>query len=290
MKNDMKSDMTGKIILVTGANTGIGKAAATALAKMGAHVVMVARDKAKGEAAQVELKTASGNAKVDLLLADLSSQQAIRQLAAEFKSKYARLDVLLNNAGAIAGQRRVTVDGLEYQFALNHLNYFLLTNLLLDVLKANAPARIVNVSSNVHTGGRINFDDLQMEKRYNSFGAYAQSKLANVLFTYELARRLEGTGVTVNTLHPGVVRTSFSKDGDTRGLLRFVFDLFLRVGGISVEQGAKTSVYLASSPDVAGVTGKYFDQSKAVSSSKQTYDMAVAQRLWQVSETLTGLS
>lgn len=282
--------MNGKTVLVTGANAGIGKAACVALAKMGAHVVMVARDKARGEAALAEVKSASGSSQVDLLLADLSSQQAVRQLADEFKRKYARLDVLLNNAGAITSERKVTVDGLEFQFALNHLGYFLLTQLLLDVLKTSAPARIVNVSSGAHMGGRINFDDLQMAQRYNSFGAYAQSKLANVLFTYELARRLHDAKVTVNALHPGGVRTNFGKDGDTRGVMRVVFDLFLGIAGISPEQGADTPVYLASSPDVAGVTGKYFEKRKAIASSKASYDEDVAKRLWQMSEQLTGLA
>jgi NAD(P)-dependent dehydrogenase (short-subunit alcohol dehydrogenase family) len=292
----MANEMLDKTVLVTGANAGIGKAACVALAKMGAQVVMVARDATKGEAALAEVKTASGSSLVHLLLADLSSQQETRKLAAEFKRKYSRLDVLLNNAGAIYGERRVTVDGLEAQFGLNHLGYFLLTNMLLDVLaasaEAGAPARVVVVSSAAHIGGKINFDDLQSEKRYSSFGAYSQSKLANLLFTYELARRLErsGTNITVNALHPGGVRTNFGKEGDTRGLLRFVFDLFLRVGGISAEEGADTAVYLASSPEVTGVTGKYFEKRKAISSSRQSYDVDVARRLWEVSERLTGLS
>ncbi len=280
--------MSGKICMVTGANGGIGYVTALELAKMGATVVLVCRNKSKGEAARSEIQTKSGNQSVDLLLADLSSQKSIRQLAEDFKSKYQHLHVLVNNAGAAFGQRTVTEDGLESTFAMNHLGYFLLTVLLLDVLKASAPSRIVNVSSSGHQTGRIDFDDLQEEKkRYNTIRTYCNSKLANVLFTYELAKRLEGTGVTANCLHPGVVATNFGMGSG--GLLGLGVKI-ARPFEITPEQGARTSIYLASSPDVEGVTGKYFAKCKERSSAKQSHDEATGQRLWQVSEQLTHIS
>ncbi len=283
-----KSDnaLTEKICLVTGANSGLGKITTHELAKMGATVVMVARNRERGEAALKEVQQASGNQHVQLMLADLSSLNGIRQLAAQFKAEYGRLHILVNNAGAIFKNRQLSVDGYEMTFALNHLNYFLLTNLLLDLLKASAPARIINVSSGAHSGGTINFDDLMMENKYRSFAAYGQSKLANVLFTYELARRLEGSGVTTNTLHPGGVATQF---GSGQGFMGWIMKL-LRPFLLSPEQGAETQIYLASSPEVEGVTGKYFDKKKPVKSSKESYDTAVAKRLWQLSEQLTGLA
>ena len=280
------NSMAGKVCLVTGANTGLGKITARELAKMGATVIMVARSEARGKAALADVQQASGSSQVHLMLADLSSQDSTRQLAEQFKAQYNRLDVLVNNAGAIFNNRQLSVDGYEMTFALNHLGYFLLTNLLLDRLKASAPARIVNVASGVHTGGSLNFADLMLEKKYRSFAAYSQSKLANVLFTYELARRLEGSGVTANTLHPGGVGTQF---GAGEGMLGWVFKL-LRPFLLTPEQGAETQIYLASSPEVAGVTGKYFDKKKPVQSSNLSYDTAVAQTLWQISEELTGLS
>ncbi|MEZ4594369.1 MAG: SDR family oxidoreductase [Chloroflexota bacterium] len=278
--------MNGKVCLVTGANAGLGKVTALELAKMGATVVMVARSEARGQAALAEVQQASGSSQVHLLLADLSSLAETRQLAAQFQAQYNRLDVLVNNAGAIFKDRQLSVDGYEMTFALNHLSYFLLTNLLLDLLKASAPARIVNVSSGAHMGGSLNFDDLMQAKKYRSFAAYSQSKLANVLFTYELARRLAGSGVTVNALHPGGVGTQF---GAGEGFMGWFFKL-IRPFLLTPEQGAETQIYLASSPDVEGVTGKYFDKKKAVQSSKISYDTAVAQKLWQISEELTGLA
>lgn len=278
--------MSDQVIMVTGANAGIGKVAAQELARQGATVIMVCRSLERGQTAQAEIKAASGNERVDLLTADLSVQADIHQLAAEFKQKYARLDVLVNNAGAIFDKRQETADGLELTFALNHLGYFLLTNLLLDVLKASAPARIVNVSSGAHHRSRINFDDLQREKGYNGFEVYSQSKLANVLFTYELARKLEGSGVTANALHPGFVNSNF---GNSMGrVAAFLVGITSRLFGISPEKGAETIIYLASSPEVAGVTGKYFVKKKATRSAKESYDDAVARRLWQVSEALTS--
>jgi len=204
--------MTGKVCLITGANSGIGKATALGLAKLDATVVIVSRDKDKGEAALLEIRTRSGNKNVDAMVADLSSQDSVRELAHDFKARYKKLHVLINNAGVFLPKRVPTVDGLEATFATNHLGHFLLTNLLLDVLKASAPSRIINITSSAHRGTEMDFEDLQGEKKYSGFHAYSQSKLANVLFTYQLAKLLEGTGVTVNCLHPGVVRTGFGKD------------------------------------------------------------------------------
>src|SRR5256886_4444327 len=248
----VNSSMQGKICMVTGANSGIGKATALELAQMGATVVMVCRDRARGEEARSEITTKSRNNAVDLLQADLSSQQSIRQLVEHFKQRYTHLHVLINNAGAAFTGRRETVDGLEMTFAVNYLAPFLLTHLLLDLLTASAPARIVNVSSDSHRSGSIQLDDLQAEKLYRPMRTYPQAKLAVVLFTYELARRLQGTGVTANCLHPGFVATNFAQsDGEpaVRPLVKLIGSF-----GTSPEKGAKTSIYLASSPEVEGVT------------------------------------
>jgi NAD(P)-dependent dehydrogenase (short-subunit alcohol dehydrogenase family) len=280
--------MQGKICLITGANSGIGKATTLALAEMGATVVMVCRNRAKGEEVQQEIKTKSGNDAIDLLIADLSSQASIHQLADTFKQRYQHLHVLINNAGVYMLQRRETVDGLEMTFAINQLAPFLLTNLLLDVLKASAPARIINVSSDAHFGGAINFDDLQSSKNYSIGGrVYGQSKLANVLFTYELARRLQGTGVTANCLHPGFVKTNIAQ-ADVSPILRTIAQLIF-IAGITPEEGAKTSVYLASSPEVEGVTGKYFTKGIPVRSKDISYDEPLQKRMWDISASLVKL-
>lgn len=276
---------TRQIALVTGATSGIGKATAEALARQGMTVVLVARDAEKGSAVLEEIRSKSGNPNVDVLLADLSSQAAIRQLAEEFRGKYGKLHVLVNNAGGVFGSRKLTVDGLEYTFAFNHLAYFLLTNLLLDTLKASAPARIVNVSSGAQGMGKINFADLQGEQQYSAQAAYSQSKLANVLFTYALARRLEGTGVTANVLHPGVVRTQFGRV-ETPLLWRVLFPL-IDPFMLTPEKGAATAIYLATSPEVEGVSGKYFAKQKAVRSHSISYDKDLQERLWEVSAQLT---
>ena len=278
--------MGEKVCLITGATSGIGKATAMGLANMGASVVMVGRDQGKGEAVMAEIKEQSGSASVDLMLADVSSQEEIRRLADEFKEAYPRLDVLINNAGVFRSKRITTADGIEMTFAVNHLAYFLLTNLLLDVLEASAPSRIVNVASADHGNGTIDFDDLQGEKEYKGAKAYSQSKLANVLFTYELARRLEGTGVTANCLHPGAVRTSFGSG--VSGVFGFMVRA-LRPFMISPERGAETSIYLASSPEVDGLSGGYFVKKAEARSSDASYDERSARRLWEVSAELTNL-
>jgi NAD(P)-dependent dehydrogenase (short-subunit alcohol dehydrogenase family) len=288
MMTEANANMSGKICLVTGANAGIGKATALGLAQLGATVVMVCRNSQKGEVAREEIQAGSGNSHVDLLIADLSSQQSIRQLAREFQQTYTQLHVLVNNAGGSFAQGQVSPDGIEMTLAVNHLASFLLTNLLLDTIKASAPARIVNVSSEMQFRGFINFDDLEGKRKYSIAGAYAQSKLANVLFTYALARRLEGTGVTVNCLHPGVVVTKIWASALPRWL-QFLGNI-IRLFGVPPEQGALTSIYLASSPEVEGVTSKYFDKCKAIPSAKISYDQAVQERLWTISETLTHIN
>ena len=277
--------MTGKICMVTGATAGIGEATALALADLGASVVVVGRSAERCASSVERIKQQTGNPEVDHLLADLSSLRQIRNLADEFKSRHARLDVLVNNAGAINLARRDTVDGIELTFALNHLSYFLLTNRLLDLLVSSAPARIVNVSSSSHRRAKIDFDDLQGHRRYQGFRAYAQSKLGNVLFTYELSRRLERIGVTVNALHPGVVATRFlANNGKIGPMFSFLFGL----RGVSPEKGAQTSVYLASSDEVVGITGGYYEKSNAVRSSPASYDEETAARLWEISVKMTA--
>src|SRR2546427_2284685 len=282
----VNSSMQGKICMVTRANSGIGKATALELAQMGATVVMVCRDRARGEEAKSEITTKSRNNAVDLLLADLSSQQSIRQLVGNFQHHYTDLHVLINNAGATFPGRRETVDGLETTLAVNYLAPFLLTHLLLDVLKASAPARIVNVSSATQASGYIQMDDLQAEKHYRS--AYGQSKLALVLFTYELARRLQGTGVTANCLHPGFVASNFGQNG-TGPISRVVVNLIFSNFGISPEEGAKTSIFLATSPEVEGVTGKYFVKSIPKRSAAISYDESLQRQLWEQSAKLVNV-
>lgn len=281
--------MNGKICLVTGASSGIGKATALGLARMGATVVMVCRDVARGQAPLAEIRQKSGNNSIDLLVADLSSQEAIRSLANEYRSKYQQLHVLINNAGVYYTKRHVTVDGLEAMFAVNYLARFLLTNLLLDIINSSAPARIINVAGAYHAKGKINFDDLQGERDFDGQRANHQSKLADVLFTYELARRLEGTGVTVNCLHPGMVATSLvDKDKDFPVFFKYLYKLSKPLMK-SPAQGAETSLYLSSSPEVEGITGQYFVNKKIAESSPESHDTQLAQRLWTVSEKLAKL-
>jgi NAD(P)-dependent dehydrogenase (short-subunit alcohol dehydrogenase family) len=278
-----KTSMAGKVCLVTGANSGIGKEAARGLANLGATVILVCRNRERARRALDDVKKTSRNEQVELMLCDLSSQKSIREFASEYEESHARLDVLINNAGVLFRNRSETADGLEATFAVNHLGYFLLTNLLLDLIKQSAPARIVNVSSEVHKYGAINFDDLQNEKNYRAFSAYSNSKLANVLFTYELARRLEGTRVSANCLHPGVIATSLFRT------LPKPLEALFKLVTTSPEKGAGTSVYLASSPEVEGVTGKYFVKKSATKTSASSYNIDTARRLWDVSARLTGL-
>lgn len=287
----MTANMQDKLIMVTGATDGIGKETALGLARLGAQVIVVGRTPAKIAATVEQIKAQSGNQKIDSLQADFSSLEQIRKLASTFNQRYDHLDVLVNNAGGIFGSRSETADGFEWTFGVNHLAPFLLTNLLLPALQAavqrSGSARIVTVSSAAHAMSKLNFDDLQNQRRYSAFRVYAQSKLANVLFTYELARRLSGTGITANALHPGGVASNFGSGQP--GLFSKLIGLAMSFG-ITPAQGAQTSIYLASSPEVAGVTGKYFSNQKPARSSPTSKDPAAAARLWQISEQLTGLA
>ena len=280
-------NMAEKVCLVTGGNSGIGKSVALGLAKMGTTVVVVSRNKEKGETAVTDTVEKSGNKNVELIQADMSSQNSIRQLVNEFRARHEKLHLLINNAGVYLTKRSETEDGLESTFAVNHLGPFLLTSLLVDILKASAPSRIVNVTSDAHKGARVNFDDLQGERKFSGWQAYGQSKLAMILYTRGLAKKLEGTGVTVNSAHPGVVRTNFAKNNGGLVMLGF---RFLGIFFISPESAAKRILYVATSPDLEGVTGKYFTKMHEVKSSQESYDDDSARRLWQISEQLTHLS
>jgi retinol dehydrogenase-14 len=280
--------MAGKVVLVTGATGGIGKATAIGLATMGARVGITGRDLIRAEQASAEIRTASGNPAVDVFAADMSSQVEVRRLAGAVLDAYPRLDVLVNNVGGFWAHRHPTADGLEHTFALNHLAPFLLTNLLVDLLRASAPARVVTVSSGAQAAGRIDFDDLQGARRYSGQRAYSQSKLANILFTNELARRLQGTGVTANSVHPGVVRTNFGSE-DQAGFFRIVSPLVRRFLKTPT-QGAWTPIYLASSPDVEGITGRFFASCKPKAANKAVDDEGVTARLWRDSADLVGLA
>ena len=280
-------NMAEKVCLVTGGNSGIGKSVALGLAKMGATVVVVSRNKEKGETAVTDTVEKSGNNNVELIQADMSSQNSIHQLVNEFRARHEKLHLLINNAGVYLTKRSETEDGLESTFAVNHLGPFLLTSLLVDILKASAPSRIVNVTSDAHKGARVNFDDLQGERKFSGWQAYGQSKLAMILYTHGLAKKLEGTGVTVNSAHPGVVRTNFAKNNGGLVMLGF---RFLGMFFISPESAAKRILYVATSPDLEGVTGKYFTKMHEVKSSQESYDDDSARRLWQISEQLTHLS
>jgi len=284
METLVETSIKGKTVLVTGGTNGLGLVTARELARMGAQVTILSRNAEKCAAVAEAIKAETGNP-VEFIAADLSTLAGIRQSAATFKQRHTHLHVLVNDAGAMFTRRIVTADGYEMTFALNHLNYFLLTNLLLDILKASAPARIVNVSSGAHVRASLDFDNLQGEKHFAAMQAYGQSKLANVLFTYELARRLEGTGVTVNALHPGFIATGFARNNGA------FFNFGMKLIGPFIrkpDQGAQTSIYLASSPEVEGLSGKYFINCKAVDSSPRSHDQGLAKKLWQVSLELTG--
>jgi NAD(P)-dependent dehydrogenase (short-subunit alcohol dehydrogenase family) len=282
--------MRGKTVIITGGNSGIGLESAVALARSGADVMITARDPERGKGAVDDIKTRSGSTAVDLAVFDLASLASVRAGAAELLDRCPRIDVLINNAGLVLSERTETEDGYETTFAVNHLGPFLLTNLLLDRIKASAPARIVNVASTAHKAARkgLDFDDLQNTAGYKQMQVYGESKLANILFTTELSRRLAGTGVTANSLHPGTVRTGYGRDGDTTGLLA----VGIKIGALffmSAEKGADTSVYLASSPEVAAISGEYFIKRKVRQPSAAAADADAAKRLWDVSEQLVGL-
>jgi NAD(P)-dependent dehydrogenase (short-subunit alcohol dehydrogenase family) len=283
------ADMTGKTVVITGANSGIGLETAVALAKAGAKTVITARDRSRGDAAVAAIRARSGHDDVELVVFDLGNVASTRQGALTILERCDRIDVLVNNAGVVLSDRRETVDGLEETFAVNHLGPFVLTELLLDRIKGSAPARIVNVASTAHKGARkgLDFDDLQSTSRYGGMQVYSKTKLANIYFTTELARRLDGTGVTVNCLHPGTVATGYGRDGDSSGVLAFGLKV-IKPFILSAEQGARTSIYLASSPDVAGVTGKYFVKCKARNPSAAARDDGAAQKLWKVSEEIVA--
>lgn len=279
--------MSGKTVIVTGANSGIGRAASMGLAKLGADLVMVCRNREKGESARAEIARASGNSSVELVACDLSIMSNIRRLASDFEGSHSRLNVLVNNAGSVFQGYAETPDSFERTMAINYFSPFLLTNLLLPLLKASAPSRVVNVASGSHFRGRIGLDNVNGKGSAGGFGleAYGRSKLALVLFTYELSRRLAGTDVTANCLHPGAVRTNiWGHSGFVSPLVKLA-SLFMR----SPEKGAETVVYLASSPEVDGVTGKYFFDLKPRRSSEASYDESLAAGLWNLSERMTGL-
>lgn len=280
--------MQGKVCLVTGATSGIGKGIALRLAEHGATVVLVARNREKGEAVRGELRLRTGNPNVDVVLADLSSVESIHQGVADFKRRYTKLHVLVNQAGLVTNQRTVTVDGLETMFATNYLAYFTLANLLVDELKAAAPARILNVTGGIEGAGDLDFDDLQSEKKFTWFKALARSKLADVLFTYELARRLEGSGVTVNALNPGGVKSNLGKGAGG------VPEFFMRLGGMffpDAEKAAARYVNLLVAPELEKVTGRYFgpDGKTEAKSSQRSHDAELARKLWDVSVRLSRL-
>ena len=276
--------MEGKVCLVTGSTAGIGKATATALAGQGAEVIVVGRNLEKAEAVVQVIKSETGNDAVHYLLADFTDLQQVRALARTFEEKFSNLDVLVNNAGAFYNTQCETSYGVEMTFLVNHLAPFLLTNLLLEMLQRSSPARIINVSSDAQQYGTMDFNDLGLQRRYVGMKAYARSKLANILFTYELARQLAGKGVTVNAVHPGHVATDIWKTNFplVGTLLKWVMGLF----ALTPEQGADNSIYLATSPDVDGITGNYFVKRESVQSSPLSYDGELAQRLWQVSKDL----
>jgi Dehydrogenases with different specificities (related to short-chain alcohol dehydrogenases) len=278
--------MENRTCIITGANSGIGKVTATSLAQQGAILVMVCRSKEKGLIVLNRIKEKTRNPHIELIMADFSSQKDIRRAANEIKAHYPVIDVLINNAGAINDQRTETIDGYETTFATNHLGYFLFTNLLLDNLKAAPKARIVNVASEAQRMGKINFDDLQTKNGYTPMKAYSQSKLANIIFTFELAKRLKGTNITANCLHPGVVNTNFGKElkGFT-GILFKLFSPFMR----NADKGAETSIWLTTAPELEGISGKYYSNKKEIKSQPASYDAGIQKKLWEISEQMTNV-
>lgn len=278
--------MQRKVVVITGATSGIGQVAAEGLAGMGARMVLVARDKARGEAAMARLSERAPGVAHSIHYADLSRLGEMKRVAAEIAAAEPRIDVLINNAGALFGSRQVTEDGLELTFATNHMAYFVLTLGLRERLLASAPARVVNTSSDAHKGYKLDFDDLQSSQGYSGFKAYGRSKLCNILYTRELARRMASTKVTANCLHPGFVATRF---GDQSGGIVSKVVRIAKTFAISPEKGAETIVYLASSPEVANVSGGYFYKCRPATPTKDAQDDAAAQRLWLETEKLAGL-
>jgi len=278
-------DMNGKVCLVTGATDGIGKVSAQVLAEMGAKVIIVGRNPEKSAAVLAELKSISRNENIDLLMADLAVMKEVRDLAEQVISRYDRLDVLLNNAGGYFTKHEITSDGLEMTFALNHMSYFLLTNKLMELLHSSTPSRIVNVSSGAHYGVDIEFDNLNGEQDYKAWKAYQKSKLANVLFTYELLKKVPAD-ITVNCLHPGFVATNFGNNNG--GFVSPVLKIAKRISAIDPEEGAKTSIFLCSSPEVEEVSGKYFFKCQPKTSSRESRNMDTAKRLWQISSDIAS--
>ena len=276
-------NLKGKTAIITGATSGIGKVTALAIAREGAHLVLPVRNMEKGEALREEIISETGNKSIELMSCDLASLDSIRSFAKSFLTKYDQLHLLVNNAGLWESKRKESSDGIEMNFAVNHLAPFLMTNLLLDVIKKSAPARIINVSSTAHKYAKMNFDDLEGEKRWDSMKSYAQSKLSNIFFTRKLARELEGTGVTVNCLHPGVVSTNLFDN--MPGFFRRIFGLFM----ISSEKGAETSIFLATSPEVENISGAYFKKKKRAKTTRHAEDMKAADILWEVSKEYCGL-
>ncbi len=277
--------MNGKVCLVTGATDGIGKVSARVLAELGAKVIIVGRNPEKSAIVLAELRSISGNENIDLLMADLAVMQEVRDLAEQVISRYDRIDVLLNNAGGYFTKHEITSDGLEMTFALNHMSYFLLTNKLMELLKYSAPARIVNVSSDAHYGVDMEFENLNGEQEYKAWKAYQKSKLANVLFTYELLKKVPGN-ITVNCLHPGFVATNFGHNNG--GFFGPVLKIAQRISAIDPEEGAKTSIFLCSAPEVKGVSGKYFYKCQPKTSSRESRNMDTGKRLWQISSDIAS--
>lgn len=281
--------MQRSVCLVTGASSGLGKATALELARQGAGVILVCRDAARGEATRQEISDLAGSQRIELMLADLSSQQDIRQLAQEVRAAHSRLDVLVNNVGAVFMTRRESVDGLEMSLALNHLASFLLTHLLLDTLKDSAPARIVNVTTRLFKRNAIHLDDLQFQARpYSGFQAYRETKLANILFTFALARRLADSGVTANCVHPGIFKSNFGSQGMSAPMR--ILTALTRPLMPSAQRAARRVVYVATAPELAGVSGKYFGDRKEMAAPPQAYDHTAQERLWALSEALTGIT
>ena len=283
---ESSSPMSGKTVLITGATSGMGHATAMALARLGAAIIVHGRSEAKAKTVVDAIKEETGNPTIYYLLADFSKLEDVRHMAAEVKKNFQHLDVLVNNAGGVFAKHTLSPDGIEMTFQVNYLSHFLLTNLLLDLLRSSAPSRIISISSGLHERGRIDFEDPNMNRKYNGNKSYANSKLAQVMFTYDLAKRLEGTGVTVNAVNPGLVKTHLAYDSG--GLMSFS-KKFVDLFGKSAEKGADTAVYLATSADVQSLSGKYFEDKKPEQTSEISYDSSTAARLWRISQELTGL-